>query len=74
MRTARDHLLEAAGSGTGRRGGANKPMPQSWLGRQRRYQQDAIFVSILGARTRVLILRLVPDLPSTSAAIDGNLS
>lgn len=42
-RTSRDHLIHALSNSTKRSG--TKSMPQGWLGKQRRYQEDAGYVS-----------------------------
>ena len=42
-RTSRDHLIHALSNSTKR--SAPKSIPQGWLGKQRRYQEDAVFVS-----------------------------
>ena len=42
-RTSRDHLIHALSNSTKR--SAPKSIPQGWLGKQRRYQEDAVYVS-----------------------------
>jgi len=42
-RTSRDHLIHALSNSTKRSGA--KAVPQGWLGKQRRYQEDAVYVS-----------------------------
>ena len=42
-RTSRDHLIHALSNSTKRSG--PKSIPQGWLGKQRRYQEDAVYVS-----------------------------
>lgn len=51
MRTAKEHMTVAVGAV--KRSGAAKPMPLGWLGRQRRYQEDAIYVSLSGSGVNV---------------------
>jgi len=45
-RTTRDHLIHALGASS-KRSGATKIVPQGWLGKQRRYQEDAVYVSLI---------------------------
>ena len=42
-RTSRDHLIHALSNSAKRSG--PKSVPQGWLGKQRRYQEDAVYVS-----------------------------
>lgn len=46
-RTARDHLIQAMAASNHKRSGGVKAMPQGWLGRQRRYQEDAVYVGFI---------------------------
>jgi len=43
-RTTKDHLVHSLNRS--KRSGAAKPVPQGWLGRQRRYQEDAVYVRL----------------------------